>query len=156
MFVLLYRSFNTSTAMEGLAWAHEMSTVYGAMAVNIQCTPIEQKLFLKVLKGNMHLVPKDYKVDRHETEKDYKVSVLLPVGPLEYGPLAKLNSNVGCVVCGKRTVSRCSQCQSASYCGSSECFFPLSLRPQSHGQNVEVELVLIPRGASRAPVPLSL
>ncbi|KAM5546042.1 hypothetical protein V8D89_000168 [Ganoderma adspersum] len=118
VFVLLYRSFNTSTAMEGLAWAHEMSTVYGAMAVNIQCTPIEQKLFLKLLKGNSHLVPKDYKVDRHQTEKDYKVSVLLPVGPLEYGPLAKLNSNVGCVVCGKRTVSRCSQCQSASYCGS--------------------------------------
>ncbi|PIL28918.1 hypothetical protein GSI_08965 [Ganoderma sinense ZZ0214-1] len=75
-----------------------------------------RKMLLKILKTNSSLVPPDYNVTRGPLEERFKVSVLLPVGPLEYDALSKLNNNMGCTVCGKRASSRCSSCQSVSYC----------------------------------------
>ncbi|KAI0752538.1 hypothetical protein C8Q80DRAFT_1117939 [Daedaleopsis nitida] len=121
--VVLYRFIDRSSATEGVQWILRQSANASVVAnggLFINATPLEQKVVLKVLKSNAHLVPPDFVVDRQPGEERYKVSVLLPVGPLDFDVLAKLNEKQGCVICGKRTTSRCAQCQSVSYCGA-EC-----------------------------------
>ena len=89
---------------------------------DINATLSEQKLLLKLFKMNAALVPQGFKVDRTPTEDRYELSVLLPLGPLEFDAVARLTSNFGCAVCGKKASSRCSQCQSVSYCSACACF----------------------------------
>lgn len=95
----------------------------GEVLPNVNATPLEQRLLLKLLKLNASMVHSGYQVERRAGEQSFKVSVLLPIGPLEYTALSKLNANQGCAVCGKRAASRCAGCQSISYCGQGE---PLS------------------------------
>lgn len=124
--VVLYRAFDKSTAMEGVDWvlfqseSDESSPLPEGSIVNITATPLEQKLLLKLLKINQHIVPPDYEVDRHETETAFRLSVVFPIGPLDFAARAKLSHNMGCGVCGQKATSRCSQCQSVSYCSSSK------------------------------------
>lgn len=89
---------------------------------NIFASFEEQKLLSKLLAQNSKLVPAEYveSFKRSRLEQDhYKATFLLPLGPLSFEDIGKLNSDTGYVVCGEKTASRCSQCQSASYCGSS-------------------------------------
>ncbi|KAI0658124.1 hypothetical protein C8Q70DRAFT_1045837 [Cubamyces menziesii] len=122
--VLLYRPFNRSNAIEGARWAQRQAANnpqnVGGIGVNIKATLLEQKLLLKLLKMNAKLLPSDFTVERQPDEERFKVSVLLPLGPLGPEAIGKLNNNTGCIVCGKRAGMRCGQCQSASYC-SAEC-----------------------------------
>ncbi len=123
--VVLYRSFIPSDLMACAQWtlnqADSNPPSVGRSIINVTATPLEQKLLLKLLKVNAPLVPPDFTIERQRGEEHFSVSVLLPVGPLEFDALAKLNEKQGCSVCGKKTTSRCSQCQSASYCGSGIC-----------------------------------
>lgn len=84
---------------------------------NITATELEQKLMLMILDMNAKRLPPNTVVDRMKSEQDFKLSFLLPMGPLSSQDLGKLNANTGCVVCGGDTKSRCSQCQFVSYCG---------------------------------------
>lgn len=119
--VVLYRLLDRSIALEGAEWVQTQSRsnapALGRGSILITATPLEQKLLLRLLKLNASLLPADYPVKRQPGEESYKLSVLLPVGPLEFDTVAKLNDRQGCSVCGNKTTSRCSQCQSVSYCG---------------------------------------
>lgn len=106
--------------MEGLQWLKQMRDKHNknGYLVNIKATPLEQKLLLRLLAINGKLLSQTYKPKKESTEQSFKASFLLPLGPLSYDDISKLNSDPGCVLCGKKTTSRCSQCQSVAYCGS--------------------------------------
>ena len=118
--VLLYRFVIRANVMEGLQWLKQMQQMHGnsGYLMNIKSTPLEQKLLLKLLAINGKLLSQTYQPTKASTEQNFKVSFLLPLGPLSYADVGKLNNDPGCVLCGKKTTSRCSQCQSAAYCGS--------------------------------------
>ncbi|KAH9931586.1 uncharacterized protein B0H18DRAFT_1116365 [Fomitopsis serialis] len=84
----------------------------------INATPLGQTLLLKLLSINKKLLPPTYAPQRESTEQKFHVSFLLPFGPLGYEDIGKLNKDTGCVLCGRKTASRCRQCQSVSYCGA--------------------------------------
>ncbi|PIL28917.1 hypothetical protein GSI_08963 [Ganoderma sinense ZZ0214-1] len=134
--VVLYRSFDKSTAEIGINWLKEQVATnppeIGKALLNVNATPLEQRLLLKLLAWNASLVPSSYEVERRHGEESFKVSVLLPIGPLEYNALSKLNANQGCAVCGKRAASRCAGCHSISYCGQgAPPYLPSPLKPRN-------------------------
>jgi len=90
------------------------------MLHQIKATEQEQTLLLKLLTLNAKHLSPSYKPKRDRSESSFKLSFLLPLGPLTQLDIGKLNSDFGCIVCGNKTVSRCSQCLSVSYCGK-EC-----------------------------------
>ncbi|KZT04914.1 uncharacterized protein LAESUDRAFT_760660 [Laetiporus sulphureus 93-53] len=99
---VLYQNFaEGDNPLLGIQWCQAQVDKYGPPAYCITATILEQKILLKL----------------QDFEDDYKVSFPLPVGPLGYEDIAKLNSDTGCALCGKKSSSRCSQCQTVSYCG---------------------------------------
>ena len=98
--------------------------VYSHMSPSQGCTAtlLEQKLLLKTLEGNKKRLAPEYRPRLLQYEDDFEISFLLPIGPLSYHDVGKLNLNTGCAVCGRDIVSRCSQCQSISYCGTGASF----------------------------------
>ena len=118
VFVLLYRDFSFVTGLQGIMWTKEKVDADGLQSLReINATVDEQKLILRLLDMNKSLLPSGFGVSKTRTEDQFQLSVLLPIGPLEFDAIARLNSNFGCSVCGKKAASKCAQCQSASYCG---------------------------------------
>ncbi|KAI0696336.1 hypothetical protein BC835DRAFT_1414308 [Cytidiella melzeri] len=122
LLLLLYQSVTAANPTPGIRWIQEICSRQAKHVMpNINASVLEQKLMLTILDMNSkRLSPDTVFVDRMESEKDFKLSFLLPIGPLTFEDIGKLNLNTGCVVCGGDTASRCSQCQSVSYCGK-EC-----------------------------------
>ena len=122
LFVVLYRAVDQETQRSTENWVLEQLKTdlpnTTPTLSNMSSSSLEQKMILKVLKQNASLVPTDYEVARLPLEEHFKVSVLIPVGPLEYEALSKLNNNMGCSVCGKSGGYRCKGCQSVSYCSA--------------------------------------
>ncbi|KAI0370797.1 hypothetical protein BV20DRAFT_994690 [Pilatotrama ljubarskyi] len=122
--VLLYRPFSRENAMEGARWYHYQAYTNprntSNVGITIKATPLEQKVLLKLFSINAKLLPQDFVPEKQQHEEHYRASVLLPVGPLGFEAIGKLNNISGCAICGKRSGLRCGQCQSASYC-SPEC-----------------------------------
>ncbi|KAI8996668.1 hypothetical protein BD414DRAFT_434731 [Trametes punicea] len=122
--VLLYRPFSQQNAIEGARWCQlqveKNPRNVGGVGANVTATLLEQKLLLKLLSMNARLLPPDFKFEKQQYEEHYRASVLLPVGPLGFEAIGKLNSNTGCATCGEHAGRRCGQCQSVSYC-SPEC-----------------------------------
>ncbi|PSR74746.1 hypothetical protein PHLCEN_2v9625 [Hermanssonia centrifuga] len=120
LITLVYQEITQENPWPGVQWVKDLiQTANGPFHLpNITASELEQKLILKLLSINAKHVPADYKVTKRRTEQDFQVSFLLPVGPLAFEDLGKLNADTGCVVCGEKTASRCSQCQSVSYCGT--------------------------------------
>ncbi|KAI0752537.1 hypothetical protein C8Q80DRAFT_1267075 [Daedaleopsis nitida] len=118
--VVMYRAYGRSTALQGVDWLFDQAdrnpAQLGDTLLKVHATPLEQKLLLRVLKQNAGLIPPDVRVHKQPGEREFDVSVLLPVGPLEFDALSKLNSKTCCAVCGRPAEHRCSQCQSVSYC----------------------------------------
>ncbi|KAI1792751.1 hypothetical protein LXA43DRAFT_1004925 [Ganoderma leucocontextum] len=124
VFVVLYRAADQGTQRSTENWVLEQLKTdlpsSNPALFNMSASSLEQKMILKILKQNAPLVPTDYEATRQPLEQQFKVSVLIPVGPLEYEALSKLNNNMGCSVCGRSGGYRCKDCQSVSYC-SPEC-----------------------------------
>ena len=136
VFVVIYRAVDRATGASGADWAYLQAKSnpphlgFGFHAIT--ATPLEQKMLLNILKTNSSLVPSDYQITRGQLEEHFKVSVLLPIGPLERDALGRLNNNMGCSVCGKRASSRCKGCQSIWYCGAGQfASYPLALLRRS-------------------------
>jgi len=112
--ILLYQSVTRATVMEGLQWLRQMQDKQDSPGylANIKCTPLEQKLLLNILANNGKLLSSTYKPRKESSEQNFKVSFFLPLGPLSFEDVGKLNNDTGCVLCGRKTTSRCSQCQS--------------------------------------------
>lgn len=79
---------------------------------------LEQKFLLKILKMNARLLPHNFTPQILESERDFQVSFLLPMGPLSFEDVGDLSLEAGCAICGKDTANRCSQCHSIRYCGN--------------------------------------
>ncbi|KAI9056703.1 hypothetical protein FKP32DRAFT_1598891 [Trametes sanguinea] len=120
--IILYWPFGPEGAREALLWGRiqvrNNPKSVGEVGADIMSKQIDQKLLLKLLDMNTKLLPPGYKPKRRRGEEKYRVSVLLPVGPLSGDAIGKLNSKTGCAICGKPASQRCGQCQSASYCGA--------------------------------------
>ncbi|KAI3622132.1 ankyrin repeat and mynd domain-containing protein 2-like [Moniliophthora roreri] len=87
----------------------------------ITATPEEQDLFLNILNMNSRRLASGYKPSRKKSEQSFMLSFLLPMGPMSQEDLGKLTTNAsGCIICGHKTTSKCSQCLSVEYCGR-EC-----------------------------------
>jgi hypothetical protein len=65
------------------------------------------------------------------SEKNFSVSFLLPLGPLDFEDIGRFNLDMGCAVCGNKITKRCSGCQSVTYCSAgmymTANYFPLVL-----------------------------
>ena len=115
---MLYRAFDRATVLEAIKWIQKQGgrNLGSLDRTIISASPLEAKLLLKLLEVNSKLLSPHYKPARDSSEKEFKVSILLPIGPLGFAELGRLSNDPGCAVCGKERKSRCSQCQSASYC----------------------------------------
>ncbi|EMD36741.1 hypothetical protein CERSUDRAFT_50971 [Gelatoporia subvermispora B] len=118
-FVVLYQHATRENPMPALQWLQARAS-RDQRIQKINATVFEQKLLLKLLAINAKVMSSDLAPSKESDETGFKASFLLPLGPLDYEDLGKLNSDTGCVLCGSKTASRCSQCQSVSYCGQ-EC-----------------------------------
>lgn len=125
--VLLYQSVTKANPYPGLRWieAQLEKSDDKCVLINIKATELEQKLILKLLSVNAKYLAGTFKPKKEPVEDTFNVSFLLPFGPLSYEDIGKLNADTGCVLCGKKTSSRCAQCQSVSYCGQGEHKFYL-------------------------------
>lgn len=120
--VLLYISANRSNGICAAQWALEQHRRAKGQArhslplATILAMDLESKLLLRVLTTNAKHLSEIFSPTKLGLEDGFKPSFLLPAGPLNFQDLGKLNADFGCVVCGKKSSKRCSQCQSASYC----------------------------------------
>ncbi|KAF9004444.1 hypothetical protein BDZ89DRAFT_1080551, partial [Hymenopellis radicata] len=83
----------------------------------INATVEEQALFRKLLAENARRVSVSFNPKKESYEKTFRPSFVVPIGPINQIDIGRLTYNTGCEICGNKTTSRCSQCQSASYCG---------------------------------------
>ncbi|GBE83314.1 hypothetical protein SCP_0503620 [Sparassis crispa] len=119
--VLLYQPFTRNNVAQGLQWVQAQRKKPGFKGLmNIKATELEQKILLRLLTMNAKHLSPGFKPSREAMEQSFKLSFVLPVGPLAFEDLGKLNADTGCVVCGDKTTSRCTQCLSVAYCGR-EC-----------------------------------
>ncbi|KAI0943561.1 hypothetical protein AcW1_002697 [Taiwanofungus camphoratus] len=119
LITLLYQSITSANPLPGIEWVQAQMAKQSRQGVlqNIKATPLEQKLMLRLLALNAAHLAAGFKPARDRTEQGFRASFLLPVGPLSFEDLGKLNIDTGCALCGAKTASRCAQCQSAAYCG---------------------------------------
>ncbi|KAJ3896384.1 hypothetical protein GG344DRAFT_72217 [Lentinula edodes] len=119
MVVLCRRGTRDAPALETIRWAQEIISNKKLSLLKVTATPEEQKLLLAVLNMNARRLPPAYSVKRNSSgsEATFALSFLLPLGPINQKDIGKLTHHTGCVVCGKKTVSKCSRCLSMEYCG---------------------------------------
>ncbi|KAJ4471599.1 hypothetical protein J3R30DRAFT_3527059 [Lentinula aciculospora] len=122
MVVLYCRGTRDAPAFDTLQWVQEVVSNRKSPALKVTATPEEQKLLLAILNLNARRLSSAYPVKRNSsgTEATFALSFLLPLGPVNQQAIGKLTRHPGCVVCGKKTVSKCSRCLAMTYCGA-EC-----------------------------------
>ncbi|KAF9065036.1 hypothetical protein BDP27DRAFT_1332609 [Rhodocollybia butyracea] len=121
MIIMYFRGARDAPANDTIAWAEEVlnaSRVNQTRTLQIVASPEEQKLLLSVLNMNARRISSDYSPKRLGSEGPFRLSFLLPIAPLSQQDVGKLMNHSGCVVCGKKTASKCSRCLSAEYCGT--------------------------------------
>jgi hypothetical protein len=108
--------------MTGVKWIQNRYNAVGDRGVmSIKSTMDEQNLLHALLRQNAALIPSDFRVDCAATEKEFKCSVLLPLGPLGQENFGKLTATAGCQACGNTLkLSRCSSCQLVEYCSKGD------------------------------------
>ena len=118
LILVLYMTSTLTDPEPGIRWVESQyhRSGGGSNLLGIKATEAEQKLLLKILTMNAKYLPVGLKPKRQPFERDFQISFLLPLGPLSFEDLGRLNTAYGCEVCGEKSTKRCSQCQSASYC----------------------------------------
>ncbi|KAL0578015.1 hypothetical protein V5O48_003965 [Marasmius crinis-equi] len=120
--VLCGRGTRTVPLSDTTDWVQETINASRAKPAmqNITAIPEEQNLLLTLLNANAKRLASDYRPTRYETEREFVLSFLLPLGPLSQHVLGHLANSSGCVVCGNDSAKRCTGCLSVEYC-SQEC-----------------------------------
>ena len=120
LLLVVYNFFTAENPFPGVEWIQAQSRrANGTPRIHdVTATVLEQKLLLKVLATNAENLPPDFHPKLESAESGFRASFLLPVGPLNFEDLGRLNADFGCAVCGEKSSKRCSQCQSVSYCGA--------------------------------------
>lgn len=112
--MVLYLSNETPLSTdEGAKWLDHyfsLETEEDLYIAKVTSNIMEQHLLLRLLTMNSKRVPPSYVAERGPHEEEFKVSFLLPVGPLDVHDLNELNGNSGCTVCGQDGTKRCSNC----------------------------------------------
>ncbi|KAL0072615.1 hypothetical protein AAF712_000378 [Marasmius tenuissimus] len=123
MFVVAYgRGAHNQPLSTTVAWIQGIIDRSGGTATQVNLrqiisTPQEQNLLLTILHANSKRLSNDYTPSRRKSEETFMLSFLLPIGPLSQQDIGKLANHSGCIVCGNKTVSKCSGCLSVEYCG---------------------------------------
>ncbi|KZS94843.1 hypothetical protein SISNIDRAFT_409344 [Sistotremastrum niveocremeum HHB9708] len=85
--------------------------------IHVVASQGSQKLLQRLLLLNSRRLPASYQPPRQPYERNFKLSFVLPAGPLSMVDLGTLNEEKGCDVCGEKATQRCSACESVMYCG---------------------------------------
>ena len=85
--------------------------------LNVHATPLEQKLLLRFLAMNGKVLSPACTPEKDIIEQNFRTSFPLPLGPLSYQDIGKLNDDPGCVLCGQKPLVQCRQCISVLRCG---------------------------------------
>ncbi|PPR06757.1 hypothetical protein CVT24_013065 [Panaeolus cyanescens] len=110
------------TPMFVVNYKHEEKQSGDALAPTPGYTPVvisdlERRLLLALWDMNRARLDSAFQA---KAKSGYKASIVLPLGSIGMKELGELTGDTGCAVCGKRSYSRCIQCQSVTYCGK-EC-----------------------------------
>ncbi|OCH86729.1 hypothetical protein OBBRIDRAFT_890275 [Obba rivulosa] len=118
--VVVYKRlpYEDAAARAGLRWIDtQLSRESGG---SLHATAPGLKLLTRLLAMNTKTLSSSFRPKKDPTEKDFKVSFLLPVGPLDYEDVGKFHKRPLCARCGSPTLGRCSECMAVPYC-STEC-----------------------------------
>ena len=96
----------------------------------IQSTVEEQALFRRLLQLNSTMISGGSAEKFKLKEHTFSVSFIVPVTSLSQEQIAKLMSDLGCLLCGQPSSSRCAACHSVSYCGPGMIISNYSFPPQ--------------------------
>lgn len=114
--VLLYQRGTRTTPISAVVfWMQEH--IASRKLVKIPASQEEHMLLYNTLQMNAERISEDYKPKRRATEKDFKLSFLLPSGPLSQKDVGSLTNNTGCLVCGEAKAKNCTSCRAVQYCG---------------------------------------
>jgi hypothetical protein len=99
-------------------------------AGNMLTTRLERDMLVKLLLLNSKRLSSDYSPERRKNEESFRLSFLLPLGPISMQDLGRLTNTSGCAVCGDshKTLRRCGNCQTISYCSQGEVLTNQSVR----------------------------
>ncbi|TFK19415.1 hypothetical protein FA15DRAFT_674468 [Coprinopsis marcescibilis] len=121
-------SFRVVSAIPNKPLKHQLEDILVSsdsgvqFAVSVRTTELERKVMLKLLHSNAKKLDPDFKppgMAAKYTKKQWKLSFVLPLGPITMAELGKLTDLSGCEVCGStKGTSRCSSCLSVLYCGT--------------------------------------
>jgi hypothetical protein len=86
-------------------------------------TALEQDLFIHLLYMNRKHISPAFVPPWNAKMQQFKFSFFLPITKLRKSDIKRLSQNSGCLVCGKKTLGICRDCQVAQYCGKSTFIF---------------------------------
>lgn len=115
---LVYNTGSASTPIHYmLAYLEQQLNEDGGMP-QLTCAVGEQQLLRKLLEHNSTCISSTYAPDRRKYENDFKVSFMVPTGPLSGEDIGRITKTTGCELCGKRAPHKCSRCKTANYCSA--------------------------------------
>lgn len=124
VFMLSYRIVN---AIPNKSLKQQIAEVFASNETRGQgMSELARRAFLRVLNMNSKKVIPQYEPSgadnkKYTNKKKWKLSFILPLGPVPMEEVGKLTTDPGCDVCGStKNASRCTQCLTAVYC-SPEC-----------------------------------
>lgn len=120
VFMLSYRVVNS---IPNKSLKQQIAEVFASQETRGQgMSELGRRTFLRLLNMNSKKVipqyePGDGDNKKYTNKKKWKLSFILPLGPVPMEEVGKLTTDPGCDVCGStKNASRCTQCLTAVYC----------------------------------------